>query len=474
MGVEVETEEGAMKDLLRSFALALVLVAAPGVSYAEEGGEEGGGEEGQGEEKGGEEKGEGVSDKAKAQMFADQGNKFMDKYHETGDVNQARMAWACFGKALQLDKANFDALVGSGEIFLLDKNLGGAAQRFQDAAKLKPKHQRANYFFGATCIELEKYDKAAPALKAAYEATEGQFTDPVMQILLPYKYGKCLAKLGKGEEAVKILRELADGGKFEGFGAREDQNRGMYFEGYMTVGEAYMAMGEFAEADRYLTKALANCKQLLGGPTAEIDGTYKANKYRVPLSSAGQVEGDVFLSAPHKLRIQKPKQLFFAFPHPECYTEEARYKNDAQSFCIWIWDYAKNKDRVWDAKLDIRIEVWDATQGVRMGSVSIETGNPRNVCEVQLDNLKKNFDPVVDRKNPAPTVQKLKFNGMSACTWKGLFKYKENEKIRREQEFTCFVTPSWSFWMSIEGEEGVLKTYAKEIAEVKKSITVLK
>ncbi|MCU0722905.1 MAG: tetratricopeptide repeat protein, partial [Planctomycetes bacterium] len=287
-----------MNGILRNLILAAALTAAPALAFAQEGGEE----------KGGEQKAEGPDNKAKAQMFVDEGLKRMASFLQTRNQNEMMLARQCFAKALELDKTNFDALLGVSEMMMLEANTGAAAAKLTEAVKVKPKHQKAQYLLGSVLLKLERYEKAVEALKAAYEADEGLVQDAETQVMIPFEYGKCLARMGKAEEGAKVLRELAEGGKFEIFGSYKDARQNLYFEGYQMVGEAYMGMGQYQEADRFLTKAVANCKQLHEGKmTAELQSAYVYNKFRVPIPSVGQMEGDVFLHVASKLKIQKPK-----------------------------------------------------------------------------------------------------------------------------------------------------------------------
>jgi len=424
------------------------------------------------------EDGDGFSAEQKIKMNLDQAKKYM----EAGAFQQAKKCLK--EEVLKIDKKNFEAHFLMGLCFYREQNLGGTMTWMLMALKINPNHQQANYYVGKAELDLEHLDKAAKYLKAASKAKDGLFPDPGMQTLIVYYYGVCLVKQKKGKEGAKILNELAAGGKFETFGTRKDVLRNIYFEGYMYTGEAYTHLGLFDEADRWLTKALANGKQVNEGkiPGNQLWTLYRFNKFRVPKRSIGQVQGDVFMNTKSFLKVKKVKGWDFVFYHPECYqigysNAEAAYKQNEQSECAAIWLIHKTKERMYEKVVEFQIKAWELQTSLTISGESVQLSSPKDVTRTTLKLRKDRMDPIFNRKirPPMPVVTKMKFNRKyRGATFKGSFESKQNKEYKEDFEFWCFVGKTHSYFIEITGDHGMFKKYGREIETMKRSIELTK
>ncbi len=391
-------------------------------------------------------------------------------------------------KAMDLDPKNFEAPFLMGLTFYFEENRGGTMRYMMQARKLNPKHQQVNYYMGRAELDLGHLDKALKYLKSANDAKEGFFENPLQQIMVTYDLGVCYSKMGKGKEAVRILQPLADGGKFEQFGRIKDpalqRYYKVYFEGYLFTGQAFTALGEFAKGDPYYEKAIANVKQLNEGKmSSEVWNPYLFNKYRVPIPSQGQIQGNAFVHAKSKFKVVKPDKWDFVFYHPECFQQykdaDAAYKQASQAACAAVWLIEKNKEREYEGKIKVDIEAWDLQISLTIAGESVALSSPKDVARTTLEVKKKVWEPFRDPEYyrlriVLPRVDKFKLNReYRAAGFKGCFKHKENPDIERDIEFFCFVSKKYSFFVEIYGDHGVLKEYYRDLAKLKRSIRVL-
>lgn len=413
-----------------------------------------------------------ASDAEKAKMHVDAAKKFLAANNIMGARQQLDLA-------LKLDKKNFDALYLMGLTHYREGNMGGTMKFMLDALKVNPKHQQASFYVGKAELDLEHLDKAEKYLKAARDAKEGFFEDPVQRDLVPYYYGVCLVKASKGKEGVKILNEMAEGGKFEQFGARQDILKKLYYEGYMFTGEAYTVLGLYKDADRWLSKAIANGKQINEGkiPGADLHSVWLHNKLRVPVDSQGQVQGDTFLNPTKKLLLKKPKGWDFLFIHPEGfsqYTEpDKAYDQATRSAGAEISLIHKNKERMYEKLVTIVVDAWDLRTNLSMGGEDVQLSSPKDVARTKLVQIQEKYEPFLNRKirPPMPMMDKGKFNNEYSGAWfKGSFRHKENKDVKMDVEFICFKGKEFSYFVNISGDHGIFEKYGREIEMIKKSI----
>jgi len=84
------------------------------------------------------------------------------------------------------------------------------------------------------------------------------------------------------------------------------------------------------------------------------------------------------------------------------------------------------------------------------------------------------FEIVQGPKTPFTKVTKRDLGKMPSAFWKATLTRKGNKDVVREVEFCCFVSPEYSFWMTIQGDSGMAKTHGKAIEDIKRSISAVR
>ncbi|MHC5037842.1 MAG: tetratricopeptide repeat protein [Planctomycetota bacterium] len=419
----------------------------------------------------------GISAAEKAKMHVDAAKKFYNQ----GKIMEARKHLL---KAVKLDAKNFDAYFLLGLTYYREENRGGAMKYLTEAKKINPNHQQVNYYMGKAELDLGHLDKAIVHLRAAHKAKEGLFKESQMQIMIPFDLGVCLVKQGKGKEGAKVLKELAEGGKFEQFGTLKTVLKKVYWEGYMYAGEAFTVQGLYKEADPFLAKAVNNMKQCNEGKmNNQVWTLYLFNKHRVPKEDQGMFKGDTFKNRSKKLQLNRIKGWDFVFHHPECYqlqkNPEGVYKQNSQAACAAVWRIHKTQERVYQVEVRIDIDAWDLKTNLTLGKekTPVSLSSPKDVVSKRLEMKLEDFEGIMDRKLRImpPKVRKDKFNRKyRAASYQGVFKKKDNPDYVEYHELWCFVSTEYSYFLSILTKPDIYGKYRKEIEKIKKTIAVVK
>ncbi len=404
-------------------------------------------------------------DKEKSELYLKEGLKYL------GEKN-LKLAMDCFQKALQYDPKNIVAMINMADMIRVTRQAPGQiVKAYGEVLKISPNHQAANYYTACVFLDQKRFADALPFLKKAVESKEGLVTiqgteqvDPMFEIILKTQYGQTLSELNKGEEALKILKPLAEEGKFNNFMGHPDENMKHWaWRGYLLVGYSLSDLKQFNDADKYLSQSLDIQKRMFEGKiSAEFDQRrYLFTKLRVP--AYGTVQDNGFLNPDYKVTLIKPDKWDFYFVHPEEYPgNEAFYKQRRQFHVGGVIMIDKNKNGEYSIDCQIDIEGIDPDKiNYSVGGKPLNLESPKKAMEMMFDSAKEAF---VDLKD-VQKIEKVKFNNeFTAAYYQFTGTNAKVKEVKRDMAKWIIKTRVYTYFIEIEGDAGSRKKYQKDIA----------